>query len=83
MGLQASIGDVLEASDRLKEAQRWYTIGLRDFDPEVDEPGFDQNLCLSGRYRVRRLLGLPADGFDRWFEDDAPEAAEAIRNRSH
>ncbi len=56
------VGDLLEEQGRLKEAHRWFTIPLRDVDPDdLDQlpPG-----CLNGRYRVRRALDLPVDRYD-------------------
>lgn len=52
----------LEEAERLKDAHRWYTIPLRDIDPDdIDEL---PSHSLHGRYRVRRKLGLPLDAYD-------------------
>ena len=53
------IGEALELHDRLQEAQRWFTMPLTWSDE--DDLDF---LCLVGRERVRRALGLPQDRFD-------------------
>lgn len=56
------IAGSLEEADRLKDAHRWYTIPVRDIDPEdIDELPIH---LLDGRYRVRRELGLPLDAYD-------------------
>jgi len=82
VGLHTRLGEVLEMIDRPKDAQRAYTIGLKDFDPDLDEPDIDESLCLTGRYRVRRLLALGHDGFDRCLEQLSPRAASAIQERT-
>jgi hypothetical protein len=82
VGLHAYLGDILEDAGRLQAAHRAFTVGLRDFEPEEDEPTVDEDLCLVGRYRVRRELGLGSDTLDRWVEADQPEAAAAIRERA-
>ncbi len=56
--------DALEQDDRLSEAQRWYTIALRDLDPRLDLPDQDETYLLFGRLRVRRALGLASDSYD-------------------
>jgi tetratricopeptide (TPR) repeat protein len=58
------IGDLLEDRGDLKRAHRWFNLGLRDLDPELDEPDFAEEDCLLGRQRVREQLGLPRDRFD-------------------
>jgi len=63
----AEIGEALEKAGRLKQAHRWFTMPLRELDPDELESG-DFPL-LDGRYRVRRALGLPMDAFDE--ETDA------------
>lgn len=63
------IADVLESHDRLKDAHRWYNLGLRDLDPERDEPDLREQHHLRGRRRVRRALGLPVDRFDALADD--------------
>lgn len=82
VGLHASLGEVLEMTSCFKDAQRAYTIGLKDFEPDLDEPDLNEDLCLAGRYRVRRLMGLGSDRFDRCLEEIAPRAAAAIRGRT-
>jgi tetratricopeptide (TPR) repeat protein len=73
----AEVGEALEKAGRLKQAHRWFTMPLRELDAEELEEG-DLSL-LSGRYRVRRALGLPMDVFDEEtdalreeYEDDEP-----------
>jgi len=56
------VGEALEEAGRLKQAHRWFTMPLREIDPEELEDG--DFLLLAGRYRVRRALGLPMDAFD-------------------
>jgi hypothetical protein len=82
VGLHTTLGEVLEMEDQLSDAQRAYTVALREFDPEVDEPTLDEDMCLAGRYRVRRALGAGRDAYDRFLEEFAPTAAEAIRERA-
>ena len=67
-----SVGEALEKASRLKQAHRWFTMPLRELDPEELEDG--DLLLLAGRYRVRRALGLPMDAFDE--ETDAIREAE-------
>ncbi len=56
------IAESLEEADRLKDAHRWFTIPLRDINPEdIDEL---PSMSLVGRHRVRRQLGLPIDAYD-------------------
>lgn len=58
------LAEALEASGRLKDAMRWFTIGLRDLDPQDDLPEHDEESALIGRWRVRRALDLPPDHYD-------------------
>ncbi|HXH78954.1 hypothetical protein [Nocardioides sp.] len=58
-----AIGESLEIHGRETTAQRWFTIPLRDVDPE-DLDALDIG-CLHGRFRVRRVLDLPLDAYDR------------------
>lgn len=58
------VADALEETGRLREAMRWFTIGLRDLDPQHDLPEHDEEFALIGRWRVRQALGLPADHYD-------------------
>lgn len=53
------VGETFEVHGRLREAMRWFTIPLA----WADEDELDY-LCLTGRTRVRRALGLAADRFD-------------------
>jgi len=80
--LHADLGEVLEMRGHLQLAQRAFTVGLKDFDPALDEPDFDEDMCLGGRYRVRRALDAGFDPLDRAFENLKPEAASAIRDRT-
>ena len=61
------IGESLEEHDRPKQAHRWFTIVLRDEDPD-DLDALHMG-CLHGRFRVRRELGLPLDAYDRASEE--------------
>ena len=58
------VADALEEVGRLREAMRWFTIGLRDLDPQQDLPAFEEEYALMGRSRVRRALDLPPDHYD-------------------
>lgn len=58
------IADALEEAGRLQEAMRWFTIGLRDLDPQQDLPAYEEEYALIGRWRVRRALDLPPDHYD-------------------
>ena len=66
------VGDLLESHQYLREAMRWYTVPLSDFDP--DEIDLIPVVASNGRYRVRRELGLPLDRYD--------EAADAVREHA-
>jgi hypothetical protein len=72
------LGEALEAAGDLRRAQRAFTVGLREFEPSIDEPDADEHACLTGRYRVRRALGLGLDAFDRAFREIDPDTAAAI-----
>lgn len=69
------IAESLEQADRLRASLRWFTIPLRDIQPgDLDLMPI---VCLDGRWRVRRALGLPLDAYDDahdvWHElDDEP-----------
>lgn len=67
------IGETLEIDGQLKRAHRWFTLPLTNVDPD-DELDFDEELCVTGRARVRAALGLPGDRFDA-------VAAELIAHR--
>ena len=62
-----SIAGSLERAGRLRQALRWFTLPLLEVHPadieDVDVP------ALSGRYRVRRELGLPLDMYDHAREE--------------
>ncbi len=51
-----------EVHDQLHEALRWYSIPLSRIDP-TDGDNLDYD-CLTGRYELRRQLGLPHDRYD-------------------
>lgn len=69
------VGEAYEEHERLPEAMRWFTIPLTHVDPDdVDDLDF---FCLSGRRRVRRRLGLPADRYDL-AADAALEASRGM-----
>lgn len=59
------IAEVYEAADRLKEAQRWFTIALRPYDPEDVTVGSDAYTAAIARRRVRQQMGLAEDRFDQ------------------
>jgi tetratricopeptide (TPR) repeat protein len=75
------VAEALEEAGRLREAMRWFTIGLRDLDPHQDYPAHEEEYALVGRWRVRRALDLAPDHYDllarevlearraRWAED--------------
>lgn len=62
-----AVGETLEMAYRLREAHRWFNLGLRDLDP--DDPTVDEVSCLYGRFRTRRALELPLDQLDLLTED--------------
>jgi hypothetical protein len=56
------VAETLESHHRLQEAARWFTLPLRDIEPDdVDEL---DPFCLQGRLRVRTELGLRPDRYD-------------------
>ena len=57
------VGETLEGDGQLKRAHRWFTMPLAESDPD-DDFEWDEELCLTGRHRVRRELGMPVDRFD-------------------
>ena len=63
------VAESLEEAGLLQQAQRWFTMELRDLDPELDEPDVDERLALFGRALTRRALGQPMDAFDRLAEE--------------
>ena len=56
------VGEAFEDHDRLREAMRWFTLPLTWGDLDGDQL---DTLCLAGRWRVRRRLGLPEDRLDQ------------------
>lgn len=56
------VGEAFEEHDRLREAMRWFTIPLMWGD--LDDVHSLDELCLYGRWRVRRRLELPQDRLD-------------------
>nr|WP_300046847.1 hypothetical protein [uncultured Nocardioides sp.] len=42
----------------------WFTIGLRELDPQQDLPAYEEEYALIGRWRVRRALDLAPDHYD-------------------
>ena len=70
------VAEALEEAGRLREAMRWFTIGLRDLDPQHDLPNHDERSALMGRWRVRRALELPLDHYDD-LEREAREIRRA------
>ncbi|WP_140400086.1 hypothetical protein [Aeromicrobium sp. PE09-221] len=69
------IAESLELGGRLKEALRWFTIPLREVDPLDVDPA--ETVCLNGRYRVRRTLGMPMDAYDDVVADSVREGVRA------
>jgi hypothetical protein len=67
--LHSWVGDCLEERGDLRQAQRWFNLGLRDLDLELDDPGFEEQECLIGRLRVREALTLPKDRYDLLAHD--------------
>lgn len=65
------VAEAFEAADRPADAHRWYTLALRDDEPDELEIGQPAYFCALGRRRVREMLGLPPDRFD--------DAAEGLR----
>lgn len=57
------VGETLELDGQLRRAHRWFTLPIADLDPD-DHFEWDEELCVVGRHRVRRELGLPVDRFD-------------------
>ena len=57
------VGELLEMADDLKRAHRWFTLPLAHLDPDEDFD-WDEEMCLMGRARVRRDLGLQRDRYD-------------------
>lgn len=60
------VGETLENADRLKQAHRWFTMPLREANP--DRLTAAALPLLQGRYSVRRALKLPIDAFDEATE---------------
>lgn len=69
----ATVGEALELHGRLEEALAWFDVGLADTPGE--QTGDLDVVCLNGRFRVRRALGLPHDGHDRLTEERRREYA--------
>jgi hypothetical protein len=65
------VGERLELHGRHEEALRWFTAGVVSGErPEAGEDArTDAVDCLSGRFRVRRVLGLPHDRYDELAEE--------------
>ncbi|RLV50964.1 hypothetical protein D9V37_03265 [Nocardioides mangrovicus] len=57
------VGQALADGGRPREALRWFTMPLRDVDPDALDD--DDLALLAGRYEVRRTLGLGEDRFDQ------------------
>ena len=58
------VAEALEGVGRLREAMRWFTIALRDLDPQDEMPATAEEYALIGRRRVREALDLPPDHYD-------------------
>ncbi|MEX0426371.1 SEC-C metal-binding domain-containing protein [Nocardioides sp. DS6] len=77
------VAESFEEAGRLEDAHRWFTVVLRDTDPDdldAYHPAYPASL---GRLRVRKALGLPTDRFDAAAERarrsarlDAPDAVD-------
>lgn len=80
VGLLPSMGETLEELGRLREALRAYTVGLREFELG-DEPDFDQMMCLTGRYRVRRALDRGRDKLDKAGERLIPQLERSLAEK--
>lgn len=58
----AFVGETYEVAGDLRQALRWFSMAVRDVDPE--DVDVHDSISLNGRFRVRRLLGLPEDAYD-------------------
>ena len=58
------LAESFEDAGRLADAHRWFTVAVRDDDPDEIEYGHPAYPAAVGRRRVRQALGLPADRFD-------------------
>ncbi|MDN5894012.1 MAG: SEC-C domain-containing protein [Nocardioides sp.] len=59
------VGEALEEAGHLDLAHRWFTVALRDVDPDAERTwGSSEIMLIHGRARVRRALNLPSDRFD-------------------
>lgn len=59
------VAEALEAHDELEAAQETFTEGARLLLTDVPEPPYSTHPLLFGRHRVRRMLGVPHDDWDR------------------
>lgn len=57
------VGECLERADQPRKAHRWFTLPLSNVDPDEDLDTLEE-MCVEGRARVRRRLGLPHDRYD-------------------
>jgi len=84
------VGVAYEEADRLDLALRWFTMGatravrmedtvLEGWSDDVDDvgAGFDAIILMTARFRVRRKMGFPLDGYDE-VAADVLEAAEQL-----
>lgn len=69
----ATVGEALELHGRLEEALTWFNAGLTG--AVAEQTGDLDIVCLNGRFRVRRALGLPYDNHDRLTEQRRREYA--------
>lgn len=65
----AMVGEAYEKHGDLREAHRWLNLGVRQLSrlpmPGTENMAFELLLLSIVRRRIRRALGLPADGLDR------------------
>ncbi|MEU1268937.1 SEC-C domain-containing protein [Streptomyces sp. NPDC005799] len=59
------VAEALEAHDELEAAQETFTEGARLLLTDVPEPPYSTHPLLFSRHRVRRMLGVPHDDWDR------------------
>jgi len=58
------LAESFEEAGRLTAAHRWFTVAVRDTDPDDLDPGHPAYAIAVGRLRVRQALDLPPDRFD-------------------
>ncbi|WAZ22011.1 SEC-C domain-containing protein [Streptomyces cinnabarinus] len=68
------VAEALEAHDELEAAQETFTEGVRLLLTDVAEPPYSTHPLLYGRHRVRRMLGVAHDEWDRLADALHPSA---------